>query len=161
MAGGVQPLMMAGGNFTLYRWGRIEFQVYPLNVHEFDHTTQTDYARKDIMGSSPQREWTGEGDEEFTFRGRMFPYHVRLGRRAIPAIEAMDAERRRHRPNMLMRGGANEGYPLGWYVIDMLNRHNTLVGASGYGRVINFDVRFQRVDIPSVSEFTNSMLTSA
>lgn len=163
MAGGViieRSILPPSGNFTLMKWGRIEFQVWPLNFHEYDHTTQSDYARKDVMASSPQREWTGEGDEEITLRGRIFPYHVRLGNNAMPAINAMDGERRRHTANMLIRGASSHGDVLGWYVIDMLNRHHTLVGNEAVGRVVNFDARFLRVDIPDGATFANNMLTA-
>ena len=40
--------------FTLYTWGSIPFEVYPLNVHEVQQVTGTDWARK-IAGGAPLR----------------------------------------------------------------------------------------------------------
>lgn len=59
--------------YTLYSWGAIPFETYPLNVHETQHITETDWARKEIVGAAIHHEWVGENEEEIHFRGRVFP----------------------------------------------------------------------------------------
>jgi phage protein U len=144
------------GNLVLMTFGTIQFEVYPLNFHEWDHFGQTDYARKDIVESSVQREWMGEGDEEIVLRGRMFPYH-RSGRGGLGELDRLDAVRREHQAHMLMRGGDNEGVNLGWYVLERLNRHHTHVGPRGVGQALNFDAMFARVDIANASTYYRSV----
>ena len=57
----------------LFQWGALQFDITPFNVHEADQMTATDWARKEIAGAAIYREWVGEGDEEITLRGRVFP----------------------------------------------------------------------------------------
>jgi uncharacterized protein len=151
---------------VLMTFGPIQFEVYPLNYHESDHTTASDYARKDIMESSPNREWVGEGDEEIVLRGRVFPYAVTMksfqsvgtvatgiGLGAKSALDKLDAVRRAHHVDQLIEGGESEGRVLGWFVIERLIRHHTHIGAHGFGRVINFDASFMRVDTPDPTTY--------
>jgi uncharacterized protein len=151
---------------VLMTFGPIQFEVFPLNFHEADHMTASDYARKDIMESSPNREWVGEGDEEIVLRGRVFPYHVHRGSTGRPrgigvgaksALDRLDAVRRAHQPHMLIEGGESEGRVLGWFVLERLSRSHTHVGEHGFGRVINFDASFMRVDTPDPTSYLGAI----
>jgi phage tail protein len=143
-------------NTTLYQYGLVQFKIFPLNIHEFDHSTSSSWAKKDIVESIPHREWTGEDDEEIRFRGRVFPY--RIG--GMTSLDALDNYRRAGYPHVLVRGGAgaDEGRPLGWFVIDRLIRKHDHLGADGYGRVINFEATFFRVDIAPEPELYYSQI---
>ena len=78
-------------NAVMYSWGPLQFKIWPLNIHEFDHETDTDWAQKEIAGSAIFREWVGENDENLYFRGKLFPY--RIG--GMAEMELMEATRRR------------------------------------------------------------------
>lgn len=131
-------------NSTLYQWGpRIQFQVFPLNVYEFDHETDTDWAQKEIAGAAIYREWVGENDENLYFRGKLFPY--RIG--GVNEIEVFEATRRAGLAQKLTRG-SNPTYALGWYVCEKLVRSNTFLSGEGVGQQIAFEAQLTRVPTP-------------
>lgn len=132
----------------LYQFGTVQFDVAPLNVHELDHMTQTDWARKEIAGAAIYREWTGEGDEEITLRGRVFPH--RLG--GLTELEILESFRRAGQPEMLTRG-SGQMENLGWYVIERLARSHRFLGADGVGQLIQFEATFCRCPVPDANEY--------
>lgn len=129
-------------NVVLYQWSALQFQVYPLNVHEVEHATATDWARKEIAGAAIYREWVGENDEELYFRGRVFPY--RIG--GLAELDVMDAMRRQGIAGNMIRG---DGAVLGWFVIEKLVRHHLHLGGEGIGQQVNFEAVFARVPVPN------------
>jgi uncharacterized protein len=129
-------------NSALMQWGPMQFLVFPLNINEYDHQTETDWARKEIAGAAVYREWTGEGDEVLHLRGRLFPY--RIG--GLTEIEAIETMRREGIASMMVRG---DGRVLGWYVLEKLVRSHTHLGLDGIGQVVNFEALFARVPTPS------------
>lgn len=140
-------------NTTLYQFGlALFFQVWPFNVHETTHTTQTDWSRKEIAGAPIFREWVGEGDEEITLRGRVFP-HAYQGRslgNGLGHLDLLDEMRRYGQANVLMRG---DGTSLGWFVIERLSRGGKALDAQGIGRLIEFEATFARVPAPPAATF--------
>lgn len=122
--------------------------MWPVNVHEMDHLTDTDWARKEVLGAAIYREWVGENDEEVTFRGKVFPY--RLG--GMNELELLDAYRRAGRAETLLRG-TNPVDNLGWYVLERLARSHRYLGADGIGQQINFEGTFARVPVPDPAEY--------
>lgn len=132
----------------LFTWGQLQFDCWPLNAHEFDASTATDWARKEVLGASIYREWVGELDEEITMRGRVFPY--RLG--GMSELELLEAYRRAGRAEQLLRG-TNPVDILGWFVIERLARSHRYLGADGVGQQINFEAVFARVPIPDPNQY--------
>ena len=132
-------------NSTLYIWGPgVVFEVWPLNVHEFDHESDTDWAQKEIAGAAIYREWVGENDETLYFRGKLFPY--RIG--GYSSIEIFEANRRAGLAHLLMRGG-NPAYKLGWFICEKLVRSNTFLSGEGLGQQIQFETQLTRVPTPA------------
>lgn len=161
----------------LYNWGVITFEVWPFNVHSVQHSTATDWARKEIAGAAIYREWVGELDEEIHFRGRVFPrffsrearlratsgrsYPVRqIGQDTWTAaapeayasssgglghLDVMDAMRRMGQAHALVRG---DGWHLGWFVIERLQRGHEHLDQWGIGQQIDFEATMQRVPVP-------------
>ena len=128
---------------VLFLWGpRIEFRVWPMNIHEYDHESDTDWAQKEIAGAAIYREWVGENDEVLYLRGRLFPY--RIG--GVPQIEVL-GNRRAGLAQLLMRG-ANPTTKLGWFVCEKLVRANTFLSGEGLGQQINFEAQMARVPTP-------------
>lgn len=158
-------------NWTLYTWF-IPFQVYPVNVHEMNHNTATDWSRKEIAGAAIYREWVGENDEEIVLHGRLFPHffaqHARqramgpfmptpsIGggtagdgipvKSGLNDLDVLDNMRRLGQAHVLIRG---DGWRMGWFVIDHLARGHTFLAPGGVGQQIQFDITFQRVPNPS------------
>jgi phage protein U len=145
-----QPTVQMGIDATLFRWGTLEFKVWPLNVHEVDHETGTDWAQKEVVGAAIYREWVGENDEKIHFRGLLFPY--RIG--GFSMVNVLDSMRRAGMAQLLMRG---DGIPLGWFVIERLMRAHTFLSSEGVGRQIAFEAEFVRVPVPEPSSFFSAV----
>lgn len=136
---------------TLYQWGTIQFQIFPLNVHEVDHETASDWAHKEIAGAAIYREWVGENDEQLFLRGKIFPY--RIG--GMTELEHFNAMRRAGIANLLVRG--NPGDILGWFVCERLVRAHTFLSAEGVGQQIAFEATMARVPIPEADDYLSQM----
>jgi phage protein U len=127
---------------TLFTWGPIHFEVYPLNVGEWHHETSAEWAPKEICGAATYLEWVGEQPEVIGLRGRIFPY-TRIG--GLSEMDAMEAARHAGACQLLSMGG---NVMLGWFVIDRLTREHEYVGEHGYGQVIQFEAVFMRNPTP-------------
>ena len=138
------------GNPLLYQWGINQFEVLPFNVHEVDHDTATDWAHKEIAGAAIYREWVGENDETFHFRGNLFPY--RIG--GMSNMELFEADRRNGTSHMLIRG---DGSVLGWFVCEHLQRDHTFLTSVGVGQQIAFEASLVRVPVPASATFLSAM----
>jgi uncharacterized protein len=138
------------GNAVLFQWGPLQFKVQPFNVNEVDHETSAEWAKKEIVGAALYREWVGEGDEQFHFRGNLFPY--RLG--GVWNLEALEAMRRAGMAHMLVRG---MGEILGWYVCEHLTRSHTMLSTEGMGRQLGFDATFTRMPTPAAPSYFSSL----
>lgn len=149
-------------NTTLYQFGLLLFQVYPLNVSDVTHMTQSDWAKKEIAGSAIFREWVGEGDEEISLRGKVFPFWMRMSRAGNPTgnrdtgmghLDLLDEYRRYGTSHLLVRG---DGIKLGWYVIERLSRGHSNLDRDGVGQQVDFDATFVRVPVPDNSQYYSS-----
>ena len=155
------------GKPTLYQWGAIPFQAYPLMLMEVQHVTQTGWARKEIAGAAIYREWVGEDDEELHFRGEVYPHYFRQKMTqygmleslrggysrgqpdnwgGLGHLEVMDNMRRLGQAHPLARG---DGWHMGWFVIERLQREHAHLGPEGIGKQVKFEVTFQRVPVPN------------
>lgn len=141
-------------NITLMSWGPIQFQIHPLNIDRYDHFTGTDFARKDVLETTPRREWVGEKDEEIALHGRVFPMNMK---NSFGHLEAMETARGTGLSHALVRGGGNYMMALGWFVIEDFRRGHEHLSADGIGRVIEFQAKFARVDIPRGADYYNSV----
>jgi phage tail protein len=146
---------IASGLATLYTWGPILFQVFPLNVHEVDHETATDWAHKEIAGAPIYREWVGENDELYHLRGRIFPY--RIG--GLSQLEHFDAMRRSGVANALLRG--NPGEMMGWFVCERLVRSHTWLSTQGVGQQVTFEAVMARMPVPESDAYFAQMWSTS
>jgi len=133
-----------GEGATLMSWGPITFNVFPLNIHEYDHHTATDWAEKEIAGTMIFREWVGEDDETIELRGRIFPHH-KIG--GWPQLERFEAWRRAAMAHQLARSGLGGHDVIGWFVCEELHRGHEYLGPDGIGSQVEFEARFARVPI--------------
>jgi phage protein U len=165
-------------NWVLFQWGPIQFQVFPLNVGQYSHATGTDWAKKEIAGSAMYREWVGEGDEQITIKGKIFPHYFArksrdrniktpiIGQEASMFGNLLRESSGGDFPsagglyhldvidNMRRQGQAHilmrgDGWHFGWFVIETLQRGHSLIAPDGVGQMIEFDASFQRVPIPN------------
>jgi hypothetical protein len=141
------PTIANGFMHFLYQWGpNVQFVVQPLNLHEADHETGTDWAQKEVTGAAIYREWVGENDESLYIRGRVFPY--RLG--GFDQLQLFEAERRVGSQHPLIRG---DGYRLGWFVCEKLVRAHTFLSGEGIGQQVAFEAVMVRVPMPDPAAY--------
>jgi hypothetical protein len=140
-----------GGDIsTLYQWGTVQIQVFPLNIHELDHETASDWAHKEIAGAAIYREWVGENDEQIFLRGKIFPY--RIG--GMNELEHFNAMRRAGVAHQLVRGN---GEILGWFICERLVRAHTFLSSEGVGQQIAFEATMARVPVPEADGYLNQI----
>jgi phage protein U len=139
-------------NVVLFQFGLIQFQIFPLNVSSVTHMTQTDWAKKEIAGSAIFREWVGEGDEEISLRGKVFPLWMASQQKdsGMGHLDLLDQYRRYGTSHLLMRG---DGIKLGWFVIERLSRNHASLDEKGVGQQIDFDATFVRVPLPDAQQY--------
>jgi phage protein U len=138
---------------SLFTWGDLQFEIYPVSLKEVNHTTGTDWARKEIAGAAMFREWVGEGDEELQLRGHLYPHffaqHAKqMGRQSsggLLELEILDNMRRLGQAHALVRG---DGWHFGWFIIESLSRAHSFLARDGIGQQIMFEARFMRVPVP-------------
>lgn len=135
----------------LYTWGTLQFLVHPLNANEVEHTTNSEYARKDVPGTLPPREFVGEGDELILMRGKVFP--LAIG--GLTELEVLDLMRKHGIAAPLARG---DGAKLGWFVLETLHRIHKSLAPQGFGREIEFEALFTRVPVPNPAGWIADLL---
>lgn len=135
----------------LMTWGPLQFEVQPFNVHEYDHLTAAEFARKDVAGAAPPREWVGEDDEELYLRGRV--YALRIG--GMNELDVLEAMRKKAQPQNMVRG---DGTSLGWYVLERLVRNHRFLSANGIGQEVQFEGIFVRVPVPRAADYVAGLL---
>lgn len=139
-------------NSTLFQFGPVLFRVMPLNINQYEIVTTTEYARKPVLNSIPQREWVGEGDEEVVLSGMVFP--KRIG--GFANLEQLDAMRLNATAQPLIRGAA-VGTMLGWFVCEHLERRHNFLNSDGIGQTIIWQAAFSRCDQPSAADYPLSI----
>lgn len=146
------------GVSALMQWANFQWQVWPVNIEEYDHTTASDWARKEVLGAGVYREWVGENDEELHLRGKLFPYYfasmTRPNDPGLATFQMLDNMRKAGHIDLLVRG---DGYQFGWFVIDRISRTNKALGPDGIGHQIDTEVIFVRMPKPDPATFVASL----
>jgi len=136
----------------LFQLGYVTFEVFPFNAHEADLSGTADYAAKDVLGTRRPREFTGEGDDERTIAGRLFPLKFG-GQEGIGDLREMMSS---GTPQIFVGG---DGSNLGWWHITKVHQKDTFLDASGVGKQIDFDVTLVRAaGAPTAGAYLKSLL---
>ena len=135
----------------LMQIGTVTFEVWPLNIDEYDRETGYDFVAKDIMGSRRSREAMGEGDETMTLSGKILPHHFG----GLGTLEELHTMRQSGMAQKLVRG---DGKNLGWFTIDKVRERSRFLDAEGVGREIVFDVALTASNKPSPSAYFSTLM---
>jgi phage protein U len=130
----------------LMSWGPLEFKVIGLNTHEYDQLTSSAFAKKEVPGIRPPREFVGEDDEELYVRGRVFP-------RKLPGKSDLDLLEALRRPGVAQALVRGTGEALGWFVMERLVRTHRYLDPGGLGQLIEFEATFVRVPVPYPDDY--------
>lgn len=136
----------------LMQLGAVQFDVVPINTHEYDHAGSASFAAHPVVGAMPPLEAVGEGQESWTIRGKLFPH--RFG--GLAELDTLHAMRRAQQPQFLMRG---DGVPMGWVVIIRVQEKSSYLDREGVGRVIEFDVSVRRSQPPNAAGMFNALVS--
>jgi len=130
----------------LYSLGSLSIEVAPFNVHEVTESGSPDYAAKPVVGAEQPLEFVGEGSNEMTLSGRLFP--MSLG--GLDELELLTQMRVSGKPQYLMRG---DGTPRGWWVITNVNTRSAYLGRVGIGKQIDVSISLIRAQKPAAQSF--------
>lgn len=125
----------------LYQIGPVTVDVFPFNADAVEEDGATTYAKKELLGRMPGREFVGEDDEKFTIKGQVLP--TKIG--GLNELETLNGLRRSGERIMVVRG---DGRVLGWHAIENVRKSHEMLGPDGVGQVVKHDVSLVRVDPP-------------
>ena len=134
----------------LYMLGSLSIEITPFNVHEVQETGETEYAVKPVVGREPPLEYVGEGSNEVSLTGRLFPSE--LG--GLSEIELLRQMRSSGKPQYLMRG---DGRPQGWFAILNVSASSSYLDRRGVGKQIEVSIQLRRAQTPSAQSFFSLM----
>ena len=135
----------------LMQLGTVTFEVWPLNIEEYDRETGFDFVSKDVMGGRRPREAMGEGDETMTLSGKILPSHFG----GLGNLEELQTMMQSGMAQKLVRG---DGKNLGWFTIDKIRERSRFLDRHGVGREIVFDVALTASDKPSPASYFTTLM---
>jgi len=121
------------------------------NLLEFGSDSEVVFAKHDVIGAGPIYEATGGDGGSIQLSGVIKPEHFGVNG-ALATLEAAQASQI---PLPLMRGDFR---PIGWVLIQKLNRRDNELNGFGLGREITFDITLIKVGSPA-SSFAPSILS--
>lgn len=134
----------------LYMLGSLRIEVHPFNVHQVGQTGATEYAVKPVVGVEPPLEFVGEGSNELSLSGRLFP--AELG--GLDELALLERMRGSGRPQYLMRG---DGRPMGWWAILSVATRSSHLSQNGVGRKVEVDISLRRAGPPPATAYFSLM----
>ena len=135
---------------ALYQLGSLQIKVAPFNAHEVAESGTTDYAVKAVVGAEQPLEFVGEGSNEMTLTGRLFPHEFG----GLDELELLRQMRTSGRPQYLIRG---DGKPFGWFAITSVSTRSAYLNSHGVGKMIEVTVNLRRAATPSKLSFFSLM----
>jgi uncharacterized protein len=123
--------------------GPVVFDVVA-NLSETELAIDAAFAKHDVVGANPVYEAMGGDGASVTLTGVIHPEVFGVNG-ALARLEAAEAAQM---PLPLMRGTFE---PLGWVIIQKLNRSDRSLNPYGLGREVNFTVTLLRVGTPALS----------
>lgn len=130
----------------LYTIGALTVEVAPFNIHDFYESGRTDYAAKPVAGAEQPMEFVGEGTNELSLSGQLFPRH--LG--GLDELDLLRQMRVSGKPQYIMRG---DGTPYGWWVITDVNLRSRFLDRDGVGKQIEMTIGLTRSKKPADQSF--------
>lgn len=137
----------------LYMLGPLRIETWPFNVSEVGEFGSADFAVKPVVGAEQPLEFVGEGSNEVTLEGVIWPSE-RDGAEALESLELLSQMRASGRPQYLMRG---DGRPLGWHAILGVAKKSDYLERDGIGRRVKVSIDLRRSPKPSAELFFSLM----
>lgn len=122
----------------LYQFGAVQMDTYPFSADEVSRNAGADFAVKPVIGSLPNREFMGEGDDELSISGQLLP--SKIG--GLTELETLHALRRAGEQLPVMRG---DGVMLGWFAITRIQEEHKDLERNGVGFTVQHTIDLVRI----------------
>lgn len=137
----------------LYLLGPLRIETWPFNVSEVGEFGSSDFAVKPVAGAEQPLEFVGEGANEITLEGVIWPSE-RDGGEALDSLDLLTQMRASGRPQYLMRG---DGRPMGWHAILAVSKRSDFLERDGVGRRVKVSIDLRRAPKPANEVFFSLM----
>lgn len=135
----------------LMQLGSVTFEVIPFNTDGYSREASYDFAAHDVMGRLRPREAMGEGDENWTIGGRLFPDHFG----GLGSLDTLNTMRLAGTAQILVRG---DGRNMGWFLIQSVSERSSHLRRDGVGRQIDVDISLTKSGRPSASSMMQTLM---
>ena len=133
----------------LYTIGPLRIETWPFNVTDVGQYGSADYAVKPVVGAEQPLEFVGEGANEVSLEGVIWPSE-RDGAEALNSLDILSQMRASGRPQYVMRG---DGRPLGWHAIIGVSVRSDYLDVDGVGKRVKVSIDLKRAPRPSAQTF--------
>lgn len=122
----------------------------PYNIEEWRRQVTASWARKDLLGRRPEREFTGEGEERLSLRGTLHPFN----RNALGGLSSLALAQglvRSGSPVFVTRG---DGTVYGFYAIESVDEVHVALGphTAGVGQVVQHELALVPIGQPGAGQ---------
>ncbi|MGV1823246.1 phage tail protein [Agrobacterium vitis] len=133
----------------LYQIGVVTFDL-KFNLDGVSRETTADFVDKPVIGERPPLEAMGEGPEQMTLAGRLFP--DKLG--GLSNLKALQTLLKNQVPQLVVRG---DGEVMGWFVITRITEGHTYLNTKGVGQVIDMQIELKKSDAPDGESYFSTL----
>jgi phage protein U len=137
---------------VLYQLGPLTIDTKHFEAHEVSRSAEADFASKDVIGALRPMESMGEGSDEITITGTLFP--LRFG--GLDELGVLDQMRASGDSQILARG---DGVNLEWRKVTKVTEKHTFLDSGGVGRVIGYEITAKKCPKPNASDSRGTLLS--
>lgn len=137
----------------LWQVGPLTISRRPYNIEEWSREASASWAKKELLGRRPDREFTGEGEEKLSLKGRLHPFN----RRAIAGLSSLELAHSLCRSGQPVFVTRADGRVFGFYGIESVKEDHSAIGphTGGIGQQIDHELSLVPVGQPGVGPATD------
>ncbi|WP_336488276.1 phage tail protein [Methylobacterium nigriterrae] len=139
----------------LWQVGPLTISRRPYNIEEWSREASASWAKKELLGRRPEREFTGEGEETLTLKGTLHPFN-RNAIGGLSSIELAHSLRRSGQAVFVTRG---DGTVYGFFAIESVQERHAEIGphTGGVGQKIEHELKLVPVGQPGTGQATDML----
>ena len=139
----------------LFQVGPLTISRRPYNIEEWSREASASWAKKELLGRRPDREFTGEGEESLTLKGTLHPFH-RNAFAGLSSLELAQTLRRTGQAVFVTRG---DGTVFGFYAIESVSERHSSLGphTAGVGQEIEHEIKLVPVGQPGAGAMADML----
>ncbi|MDO9428459.1 MAG: phage tail protein [Methylobacterium sp.] len=139
----------------LWQVGPLSISRRPFHIEEWTRDASASWAKKDLLGRRPDREFTGEGEETLTLKGKLHPFN----RRAIAGLSSIELAHSLRRSGQSVFVTRGDGTVYGFYAIENVQERHSAIGphTGGVGQEIEHELKLVPVGQPGTLQATDML----